>query len=217
MTSRKSETGDHTESHELSMIQTGTSASSGAPDKRKSQANGAANSSDALPKDRKTAAQGADDDDEEDEEEAEDVLEELRDLELQDLFGEANSGYTQYLTRLSLIACLSGLQFGMDTGVASGMLVAIHDDLGHVLSSGEQELIVSATTVGAIFGSLVAGRLADWAGRKKVMIAAGVCFFLGSVEQAASQVVRELVLGRVIQGLAVGMSSMVIPTYLAEM
>lgn len=103
-----------------------------------------------------------------------------------------------------------------DTGIAAGMLVAIHQDLGHPLSSTEQEIIVSATTVGAIVGSLVAGRLSDRLGRKKVMIAAGIFFTLGAVEQSASQVVRELVLGRVLVGLGVGMASMIVPTYLAE-
>lgn len=121
-----------------------------------------------------------------------------------------------YLARLTAVACLGGLQFGWDTGIASGMLVAIHADLGHELSEGEQELIVSATTVGAILGSIVAGRMSDWLGRKKVMIGSGVLFLLGALEQAASQVVRELVLGRVLVGLGVGMASMIVPTYLAE-
>ncbi len=122
----------------------------------------------------------------------------------------------KYLARLTGVACLGGLQFGWDTGIASGMLVAIHADLGHELSEGEQELIVSATTVGAILGSIVAGRMADWLGRKRVMVASGILFLLGALEQAASQVVRELVLGRVLVGLGVGMASMVVPTYLAE-
>ena len=153
------------------------------------------------------------------------------------LFDSSQASSTTYLARLTAVACLGGLQFGWDTGIASGMLVAIHEDLGHELSEGEQELIVSATTVGAIIGAVIAGRMADWLGRKKVsnhperarkslvplltpvpqvMIASGVLFLLGSLEQAASQVVRELVLGRVMVGLGVGMASMVVPTYLAE-
>lgn len=122
----------------------------------------------------------------------------------------------RYLARLTGVACLGGLQFGWDTGMASGMLVAIHADLGHELSEAEQGLIVSATTLGAILGSIVAGRMADWLGRKKVMIGSGTLFLLGALEQAASQVVRELVLGRLLVGLGVGMASMVVPTYLAE-
>ncbi|KDN42873.1 hypothetical protein K437DRAFT_269288 [Tilletiaria anomala UBC 951] len=52
----------------------------------------------------------------------------------------------------------------MDTGVVAGMLVAIKSDLGHDLSSGEQELIVSGTTVVAIIGSLSTGKLSMLSG-----------------------------------------------------
>lgn len=84
------------------------------------------------------------------------------------VFDEDAGGYTPYLGRLTAVACLGGLQFGWDTGIAAGMLVAIHQDLGHTLSATEQEVIVSATTAGAIVGALTAGRLSDWMGRKKV-------------------------------------------------
>ncbi|KAN0061068.1 hypothetical protein ACQY0O_006803 [Thecaphora frezii] len=134
----------------------------------------------------------------------------------EDALDETHPSSTSYLARIVAVASLGGLQFGWDTGIASGMLVAIHEDLGHELTEGEQELIVSATTVGAIVGAVIAGRVADWLGRKKVMIAAAVLFLLGSLEQGASQVVRELVLGRLLVGFGVGMASMVVPTYLAE-
>ncbi|CEH14966.1 Predicted transporter (major facilitator superfamily) [Ceraceosorus bombacis] len=48
------------------------------------------------------------------------------------------------------------------------------------------------------------------------MLISSIFFLLGSIEQSASQVFRELVLGRVLVGLGVGMASMVIPIYLAE-
>lgn len=58
---------------------------------------------------------------------------------------------------------------GLDTGIISGVLVVIGSDLGgSPLTTGQEEVIVSATTVGALFGALLAGTLADWWGRKKV-------------------------------------------------
>lgn len=78
-----------------------------------------------------------------------------------------------YLARLTLVAALGGLQFGWDTGIAAGMLVALHEDLGHALSATEQGVFVCATTVGAIVGALVAGRLADWRGRRTVSASRG--------------------------------------------
>lgn len=76
--------------------------------------------------------------------------------------------------------------------------------------------MVSATTLGALCSSAIAGYLADRFGRKPIIIVAALLFILGSLEQAASQVLKELVLGRVIVGLAVGLASMVLPAYVAE-
>lgn len=45
---------------------------------------------------------------------------------------------------------------------------------------------------------------------------ASILFVLGSLEQAASHVLKELVVGRVIVGLAVGFASMCLPTYISE-
>lgn len=63
-----------------------------------------------------------------------------------DLVWSRDGTLTTYLLKLSLVAGCSGLLFGWDTGVAAGVLVAIKSDLGHSLSAGEQELVVSATT-----------------------------------------------------------------------
>lgn len=76
--------------------------------------------------------------------------------------------------------------------------------------------MVSATTLGALGSSVGAGYLADTFGRKPIIILAALLFILGSLEQAASQVLKELVVGRVIVGLAVGLASMVLPAYIAE-
>ncbi|PWN17919.1 hypothetical protein BCV69DRAFT_253510 [Microstroma glucosiphilum] len=123
---------------------------------------------------------------------------------------------TPYLLKLSLVAGTSGLLFGWDTGICAGLLVAIKGDLGHPLSAGEQELVVSATTVGAIFGSLIAGRASDYLGRKRIILIAACLFLLGSLEQTASNDVPQLVLGRFIVGLAVGQAAAVCPMYLGE-
>lgn len=71
---------------------------------------------------------------------------------------------------------------------------------GRLLSTGQEELIVSSTLAGALLGSIVAGRLADSWGRKKVVILASVLFSLGAVGQAASGGYLQVVLGRCIVG-----------------
>lgn len=102
--------------------------------------------------------------------------------------GEDEAALSPYLKRMTLVAGLGGFLFGYDTGICSAMLVSIGADLdGRALSTGQEELIVSATTIGALLAALAAGKLADWWGRKKTLLL-GSCFFaLGAIEQAAAQ------------------------------
>lgn len=47
-----------------------------------------------------------------------------------------------------------------------------------------KELITSATTLGALIGSLAAGMLSDWTGRKVVLAVSDVIFIGGAIGQA---------------------------------
>ena len=48
----------------------------------------------------------------------------------------------------------------------------------------EEEAITSTTTLGALFGGLVAGVLSDYTGRKPVIGIASVLFVIGALHQA---------------------------------
>jgi MFS family permease len=54
---------------------------------------------------------------------------------------------------------------GYDTGVISAVLVTLGKDLGHVLTSNEQELIISITSSGALVGAIIIGLGAGKSGR----------------------------------------------------
>lgn len=99
---------------------------------------------------------------------------------------------------------------GYDTGVISAVLVSLQDDLGHVLSSKEQELVTSITSGGALIGALIAGIPADRFGRKLGIYVGCILFFIGSVIQAAAYSVAQMTIGRFIVGLGVGSAAMII-------
>lgn len=65
--------------------------------------------------------------------------------------------------------------------------------------------------------SMVAGSYADKYGRRAVIIAASAVFALGSIVMGGAPEKWTLLLGRFIVGAGVGLASMVIPTYIAEM
>jgi sugar porter (SP) family MFS transporter len=118
------------------------------------------------------------------------------------------------LVRISAIAAIGGLLFGYDTGVISGALLFIRDDL-HA-SAFEQEAIVSTLLVGAIAGAVLSGYLADRISRKWTKVFSGCVYVVGALGCAFSVNVGMLVGFRFLLGLSVGTASFVAPMYISE-
>ncbi|PYI15549.1 myo-inositol transporter [Aspergillus violaceofuscus CBS 115571] len=119
-----------------------------------------------------------------------------------------------------LIACtvsMGGFLFGYDTGVISAVLVSLGDDLGQTLSTSDQELITSITSGGALVGAVLAGLTSDKYGRKLAIYVGCTVFFVGTVLQAASFSLAQMVVGRLIVGFGVGEAAMIVPLYIGEM
>src|SRR5579862_1598024 len=111
-------------------------------------------------------------------------------------------------------AGLGGLLFGYDTGVISGAELFLRKDF--TLSSFGLEVIVSGVLVGAAIGALGGGRLADLYGRRRLLIAAAVIFAIGAIICAAASSPAVLIIGRIIVGLGIGLSSGTVPVYISE-
>lgn len=113
------------------------------------------------------------------------------------------------------ITALGGLLFGYDTGVVSGALLFLKSSFGG-LSDFQQELVTSLLLVGAMAGALLSGRLSDRIGRKRTILITAVVFVLGVLLAAFSPAYGVLLVARIVIGLAVGSSSMVVPLYIGE-
>lgn len=131
---------------------------------------------------------------------------------------ETSETPTVWMWVLTFVAGISGLLFGYDTGVISGALVVIGSDLGPAeLSNQQKEFITAATSLGALLAGIVAGALADQIGRKWVVAIADVVFIIGAIMQALSGSVWLMVAGRFVIGIGVGLASLIVPLYLAEL
>jgi len=126
-----------------------------------------------------------------------------------------SAGNRGYLVRLTVISTLGGLLFGYDTGVISGALLYMRDDLQ--LSSLEEGFVVSSLLFGAAFGALGGGKLADALGRRGSLLVCAVLFFIGAVGTSIAPSVEIMVAARIVLGLAVGAASVTVPLFLAEM
>lgn len=121
-----------------------------------------------------------------------------------------------FMLRLTAIASVGGLLFGFDTGVIAGALVYLHDDF-QLTAVGEGLVVTSLLFPGATAGALLGGPMADRVGRKKSLVIAGVVFLISTLACALAPSVGFLIGGRIALGYAVGVASVVVPLYLAEM
>lgn len=114
-----------------------------------------------------------------------------------------------------LISSVGGIIFGYDTGIIGGAIVYIGK--AFQISDLMQGVVVSMSLLGAMIGSLAAGPLADKYGRKVNLFISGICFAAGAVISGFSQQTEVLILARILQGIGVGASSVLVPVYIAEL
>ena len=115
---------------------------------------------------------------------------------------------------LLLVAGLGGLLYGVDVGIIAGALPYLESTSG--LSAGRLSFIVAAVLLGSVISTLFAGLLADWMGRKPLMIVSGALFVASIPMIALAHGYEPLVLGRLLQGISAGLIGVVVPLYLAE-
>jgi MFS family permease len=116
------------------------------------------------------------------------------------------------------IAGMGGLLYGIDIGIIAGALPYLESTASITWRLSAQQLgfIVAAVLLGSVLSSLFAGALADWIGRKKVMVLSGLLFTLSIPIIALAEGYTPLLLGRLLQGISGGLIGVVVPLYLAE-
>ncbi|MBZ5614758.1 MAG: sugar porter family MFS transporter [Acidobacteriia bacterium] len=124
---------------------------------------------------------------------------------------DERSGYNRFLL---LVAGLGGLLYGVDVGIIAGALPYLEATSG--LNAGQLSIVVAAVLLGSVISTLFAGALADWMGRKPLMILSGLLFVCSIPIIALSHGYESLVLGRLLQGISAGLIGVVVPLYLAE-
>ncbi|KAJ5215754.1 Hexose transporter [Penicillium cinerascens] len=76
--------------------------------------------------------------------------------------------------------------------------------------------ITAAMAYGSWLGSLLSGALSDRFGRKTSIMVGCIIWIVGSTIICASQTIAMLIVGRIINGIAVGIESSQVPVYISE-
>lgn len=99
-------------------------------------------------------------------------------------------------------------------GLIGGALLHIKTEFG--TTTGQDEAIVGAAKLGAVVGTFLGGALMLHYGRRSAIAIDSVFFAIGPLIMAVGWNVACLVIGRVIVGIGIGISAVVVPAYLGE-
>lgn len=111
------------------------------------------------------------------------------------------------------VISLGGFLFGFDAAVISGVVGFVTTEFD--LNEWWVGTVVSAPSFGAIIAALTVGPVADYVGRKRVMLVLAVLYTISAVASAFAPDALTLVIARFIGGLAFG-TLMLAPIYIAE-
>ncbi|KAL8496044.1 hypothetical protein ACS0TY_019956 [Phlomoides rotata] len=125
-----------------------------------------------------------------------------------------DGGATGVLVLSTFIAVAGSYAFGSAVGFSSPAQSGILQDLG--LTLPEYSLFGSISTIGAMFGAILSGKIADLLGRKGAMGLAELFNVAGWLAMAFSMNVWWLDIGRLFTGFGIGLLSYVVPVYIAE-
>jgi MFS transporter, SP family, arabinose:H+ symporter len=121
---------------------------------------------------------------------------------------------SRWLGFVTGVAALGGFLFGYDTAVIAGAIGALRD---HFHLTAAQEGWAGASAIyGCLPGALAGGFLADRFGRKRLLLACAALYAVSGIWSALAGSFPSFLLSRFAGGLAIGISSMVCPTYIAE-
>ncbi|KAL2093338.1 hypothetical protein ACEWY4_010650 [Coilia grayii] len=124
-------------------------------------------------------------------------------------------GRTHYFVYvLAFFSALGGFLFGYDTGVVSGAMLLLKKEMN--LSALWQESLVSSTVGAAALSALAGGYLNGLYGRRVCILLASFIFSVGGLVLSVGPNKEVLLLGRLTVGLGIGIASMTVPVYIAE-
>jgi len=115
---------------------------------------------------------------------------------------------------IAFVVSLGGFLFGFDAGIISGVMSYAGPEFN--LSDGQTGWVVSSPSFAAMIAMIIAGRLSDGIGRKKILIAVAFLYAFSALASAYASSYEMLYIARMIGGLAFGAALILAPTYIAE-
>jgi SP family arabinose:H+ symporter-like MFS transporter len=120
----------------------------------------------------------------------------------------------RYVSFLACTAAMGGLLFGFDIAIITGAGPFLARQFS--LSDISLGIAFSSLLFGCVLGSILAGRLTDQYGRRRMLLWVALIFAASSIATALASNFAVFVIARLLGGLAVGGVSLLSPMYVAE-
>ena len=115
---------------------------------------------------------------------------------------------------IAFVVSLGGFLFGFDAGVISGVMEKVTPEFE--LKELQEGWVTSSPTFAAMISMLIAGRLSDLIGRKKILLSVAFLYAFSAITSAYAFSYETLYISRMVGGLAFGAALILAPTYIAE-
>jgi MFS transporter, SP family, arabinose:H+ symporter len=129
-----------------------------------------------------------------------------------------NPGSIRFVLFASSVTAIGAFLFGYDTAVINGANTYLQAHFG--LNPDKDAFWIGLATTSAIYGcvpgAIFAGSFSDRFGRRRVLFFCALLYALSAVLSAIPQTLGQFVAARFLSGIAIGISSMICPVYIAE-
>ncbi|XP_042399226.1 monosaccharide-sensing protein 2-like [Zingiber officinale] len=117
---------------------------------------------------------------------------------------------------VAIAASIGNLLQGWDNATIAGAVLYIKREFKLETEPTMEGLIVAMSLIGATIITTFSGPVADWVGRRPMLIISSILYFISSVLMLWSPSVYSLLLARLIDGFGIGLSVTLVPVYISE-
>lgn len=117
---------------------------------------------------------------------------------------------------VAIAAAIGNLLQGWDNATIAGAVLYIKREFHLEAEPTIEGLIVAMSLIGATCITTCSGAIADWLGRRPMLIISSVLYFIGGLVMLWSPNVYVLLLARLLDGFGIGLAVTLVPIYISE-
>ncbi|KAL5219762.1 hypothetical protein ABZP36_024475 [Zizania latifolia] len=117
---------------------------------------------------------------------------------------------------VAIVAAIGNLMQGWDNATIASAMLYIKREFHLEASPAIEGLVLAMSFIGATIITTFSGSVSDMVGRRPMLIASSLLYFIGGLIMLWSPNVYVLLLGRLVDGFGVGLAVTLVPVYVAE-